>query len=58
MKTDEDYNTKRSAALFLLKLREERKVTQTALNGMVLNMQEVWKDVVGQIKVIIMLQYW
>ena len=44
MKTDEDYNMKRSAALFLLKPREEHKVTQTGLNGMVLNMQGVWKD--------------
>lgn len=30
---------KRSAALFLLKTREERKVTQTALNGIVQDIQ-------------------
>ncbi len=35
---------KRLAALFLLKTREERKVTQTALNGIVQDFRGMWRD--------------
>ena len=56
MMTDEDYDPKKSAALFLLKTREERKVTQTALNGIVQDIQGLWKDAMERIKV--SFQYW
>lgn len=42
---------KRSAALFLLKTREERKVTQTALNGIVQDFQGLWRDAMERLQV-------
>ena len=57
MRTDEDYDPKRSAALFLLKTREERKVTQTALNRIVLDIQGLWKDAMERIKVSFQIWY-
>ena len=42
---------KRSAALFLLKTREERKVTQTALNGIVEDFQGLWRDAMERLQV-------
>ena len=51
MRTGEDYDPKRSVALFLLKTREERNVTQTALNGMVQDIQGLWKDAMETMKV-------
>lgn len=41
----------RLAALFLLKTREEHKVTQTALNGVVRDFQGIWKDVMERLQV-------
>ena len=43
--------SKRSAALFLLKTREERKVTQTALNGIVQDLSGILKDALEGLKV-------
>ena len=43
---------KRSSALFLLKTREERKVTQTALNGIVQDMRGFWREAMGSLQVI------
>ena len=42
---------KRSAALFLVKTREERKVTQTALNGIVQDFQGLWRDAMERLQV-------
>jgi len=41
----------RSAALFLLKTHEERKVTQTALNGIVQDFQGLWRDAMERLQV-------
>ena len=43
--------SKRTSALFLLKTREERKVTQTALNGIVQDMRSYWEEGMGRLKV-------
>ena len=42
---------KRLAALFLLKTREERRVTQTALNGIVQDFQGLWRDAMERLQV-------
>lgn len=42
---------KRSAALFLLKAREERRITQTALNGIVQDFQGLWRDAMERLQV-------
>lgn len=49
--TEHDNPAKRSAALFLLKTCEERKVTQTALNGIVQDVQVIWRDAMDRLKV-------
>ena len=46
-----DYDPKRLAALFLLKTREERKITQTAINGIVQDFRGVWRDAVERLQV-------
>ena len=46
-----NYDLKRSAALFLLKTRQERKVTQTALNGIVQDFQSLWRDAMEKLQV-------
>ncbi len=46
-----DHDPKRLAALFLLKTREERKVTQTALNGIVQDFRGLWKDAMEKLQV-------
>ena len=43
--------SKKSSALFLLKTREERKVTQTALNGIIQDMNGFWLEAVEKIQV-------
>ena len=47
-----DDDSKRLAAFFLLKTRKERKVTQTALNGIVQDLRGLWRDAMGNVKVI------
>lgn len=42
---------KRLAALFLLKIQEEHKVTQTVLNTIVHDVNEQWRCVVQNVKV-------
>ena len=42
---------KRLPALFLLKTREERKVTQTALNGIVQDFGGIWRDAMERLQV-------
>ena len=39
-----DADPQRLAALFLLKTREERKITQVALNGIVQDFRGIWRD--------------
>ena len=41
------------AAMFLLKTLEQRRVTQTALNGIVKDIQGLWKDNMEVLKVFI-----
>lgn len=43
--------SKRSAALFLLKTREERRVTQTSLNGIIQDLRGFWRDALENLKV-------
>ena len=43
--------SKKTSALFLLKTREERKVTQSALNGIVQDMRSYWKEGMEQLQV-------
>ena len=54
-KDDDDQESseeqKRLAALFLLKTREERKVTQTALNGIVQDFRGMWRDSMEMLQV-------
>lgn len=45
------HDQKRSAALFILKTREERRVTQTALSGIIQDVQGLWRDTVNDLKV-------
>ena len=46
-----DINPKRTAASFLLKIHEENKVTQTALNNIVHDINELWRHTIQNIKV-------
>ena len=46
-----DINPKRMAASFLLKIHEENKVTQTALNNIVHDINELWRHTIQNIKV-------
>ena len=43
--------SKKQAALFLLKTHEERKVTQTSLNGIVKDFHGLWQDSMENLKV-------
>ena len=43
--------SRRTSALFLLKTREERKVTQTALNGIVQDMRSYWEEGMERLQV-------
>ena len=51
--TNENMNFKRMAASFLLKIHEEHKVTQTALNVIVHDTKELWRHTIQNIKVTI-----
>lgn len=42
---------KKLAALFLLKTREERKVTQVALNGIIQDFRGIWRDGIERLQV-------
>ena len=42
---------KRLAALFLLKTREERKITQVALDGIVQDFRSIWRDAMERLQV-------
>ena len=44
-------DSKRLAALFLLKTREERKVTQVALDGIVQDFRGIWRDAMERLQV-------
>ena len=46
-----DADPKRLAALFLLKTREERKITQVALNGIVQDFRGIWRDAMERLQV-------
>lgn len=50
--TDGDTELKHSAAMFLLRTREEYKVTQVALNEIVHGVQGLWKDFIQNLKVL------
>ena len=43
--------SKRSSALFLLKTRAERKVTQAALDGIISDVSGLWSDAMDAVKV-------
>ena len=46
-----DAELRHSAAMFLLRMHEEHKVTQSALNGIVYGVQELWNDAIETLKV-------
>ena len=46
-----DADPQRLAALFLLKTREERKITQVALNGIVQDFRGIWRDAMERLQV-------
>ena len=47
----EEIFSKRLAAMFLLKTREERRVSQTSLNGIVQDLRGYWRDNLESLKV-------
>ena len=50
-KTTCNGDRKRLAAFFLLKTREEREVTQVALNGIVQDFRCIWRDAMERLQV-------
>ena len=50
-------SAKRAASLFILKIREENRVTQTALNNIVHGVKELWRCAIQNVKVSTMLYY-
>ena len=49
--TSTEIFSKRSSALFLLKTREERRVTQTSLIGIIQDFRGFWRDTLETLKV-------
>ena len=48
-----DDDTKKMAALFLLKTREERKITQVALDGIMQDFRGIWRAAMERLQVMI-----